>query len=454
MKKIWQFPAITRRAFLSGLMVWGLLLKRANAEHKKDDTPQITRQPYLQRCYENGVVILWYTDIPCESHVKYGTQVGALNSSYTVEGKRRRHVARINELDVNTRYYYSVGTTDHELAGNDSDYYFETAPPLGSAKPTRIWVLGDSGHPNRHVKKVRDSYYQYSAEQQTDMCLLLGDNAYPDGTEDEYQEALFDVFDTQLRKTTLWPAYGNHDAGCEDCVSSEQFGPFFSMFKTPTLGESGGEASNRRDFYSFDYGNIHVVCLNSHDGFGSHMIDWLRNDLESNQLTWLIAFWHHPPYSKGYHDSDTDFQMSYMRAAVVPVLEEYGVDLVLSGHNHNYERTYFMHGHYGTSDTLIESMLVDKGNGDPDRDGAFIKNYGREPGAVYVAMGCTSELKDGPLDHPAVRKHLRLHGSLIIDVNDDIMDVRFLDEKGESRDTFRIEKGNRNIYFPIATRMS
>jgi len=91
------------------------------------------------------------------------------------------------------------------------------------------------------------------------------------------------------------------------------------------------------------------------------MAAWLRMDLASTTSTWIIAFWHHPPYSKGTHDSDTEAQLIGMLGLFNPILEQGGVDLVLCGHSHNYERGFLLDGHYGSSDTLTAAMRKTQG---------------------------------------------------------------------------------------------
>ncbi|MCP5055221.1 MAG: hypothetical protein GY937_00685, partial [bacterium] len=101
-------------------------------------------------------------------------------------------------------------------------------------------------------------------------------------------------------------------------------------------GEAGGVASNTEAYYSFDFGNVHFVALDSSESDrspGGEMLSWLTADLAANQQDWTIAFFHHPPYSKGSHDSDTETPLVEMRTNAVPVLEAGGVDLVLTGHS-------------------------------------------------------------------------------------------------------------------------
>ena len=86
------------------------------------------------------------------------------------------------------------------------------------------------------------------------------------------------------------------------------------------------------------------------------MYNWLENDLLNTTQDWIVAFWHHPPYSKGSHNSDSESYLIDMRENFLPLLEENGVDLVLSGHSHSYERSYFLNGHYGNSNSFDPSI--------------------------------------------------------------------------------------------------
>src|SRR6185503_18695681 len=117
--------------------------------------------------------------------------------------------------------------------------------------------------------------------------------------------------------------------------------------------------------------NSHFICLDSMTNDRSTsgpMANWLRADLEANSNTWVVVYFHHPPYTKGSHDSDNngaDFELVEMREKILPILEAYGVDLVLSGHSHIYERSHLLKGHYGYSTNLEPSMILDGNGGDP-----------------------------------------------------------------------------------------
>ena len=177
------------------------------------------------------------------------------------------------------------------------------------------------------------------------------------------------------------------------------------------------------------------------------MMMWLQDDLSLTNANWIIAYWHHPPYSKGSHNSDTESQLIDMRQNAVPILEGFGVDLVLSGHSHTYERSYLIDGHYGTSNTLEAFMILDSGDGNVNGDGAYVKptlGPSSHEGSVYVVAGSsgkTSSLQpDAP--HAVMFATLPELGSLVVDINGNNLEGRFLDSNGNFLDDFTIVKGS------------
>jgi hypothetical protein len=175
------------------------------------------------------------------------------------------------------------------------------------------------------------------------------------------------------------------------------------------------------------------------------MLVWLEADLASTQQDWIVAYWHHPPYSKGSHDSDNPLETPslQMRESVLPLLEAHGVDLVLSGHSHSYERSVLLDQHYGLSTTLTPAMVLDGSDGDPAGDGAYQKGTLRptpNDGAVYAVAGSSGTTSGGTLDHPVMVVSLNLLGSLVLDVDGSRLAGRFLDSTGVVRDAFEIEK--------------
>ena len=410
-----------------------------------DKTPQLTRAPYLQRGTHDTMVLNWRTDIPTDSEVLCGTTQGSLGICLQDATPVMDHALELTGLTADTDYWYAVGSIGTIFAGNDPDHRFRTAPLPGVAKPTRVWIIGDSGTADIHARDVRDAYQTFTIGTPTDVWLMLGDNAYNGGTDLEYQAAVFDIYPELLRRTVLWPTFGNHDAVASNAVSRS--GPYFSIFDLPAAAEAGGVASGTEVYYSFDYGNIHFVVLDSQTSDrtpGSTMLTWLEADLAATAQDWLVAYWHHAPYSKGSHDSDTETRLVEMRENVVPILEDYGVDLVFTGHSHAYERSFLIDGHYGDSDTFTDGMKVDLGDGDEAGNGAYQKPIaGPDPhrGTVYTVSGNAGQLSGGSLDHPANLVSFVDYGSVVLDVNGLRADVVALDDSGVIRDRFTMTKG-------------
>jgi len=313
-------------------------------------------------------------------------------------------------------------------------------------------VLGDPGTKGRAQRAVRDAYYKFAGDRPADLWLLLGDNAYPNGTDDDYQKAIFEMYPKTLRTSPVWSTLGNHDGYSANSVT--QSGVYYDVFTLPTRAQAGGVVSGTEAYYSFDYANIHFVCLDSHDSdrsAGGAMMQWLKADLPSTSRDWIIAFFHHPTYTKGTHDSDrdkdSDGRMNDMRGTFLPVLEAGGVDLVLTGHSHVYERSYLLNGHYGKSETFDAQLHVkQKGDGRAAGDGVYRKPRARtaHTGEISVVTGSAGYERAGTaklkLNHPAMVVSLNEAGSVVLDIDALRLQLVFINEKGEKRDWFTLVK--------------
>ena len=399
------------------------------------------RAPYIQMLGQDSVVLRWQTKWREKGVVRFGEQPDNLDRRAEQSGKREEHQVRLTGLKPNTRYWYSVGSDKKTFRGGDGEHWFVTAPTPGSKQATRFWVLGDPGYVGEMVEGVKEAGLEWMEEHLRpnrpllDLILTTGDNAYKSGKNREFQRAVFEMFGDLINKYPYWPAYGNHDA---------RRWAFFNIFTFPENGELGGVASGSENYYSFDYANIHFVFLDSEKSkreSDEKMLEWLRKDLAATRQQWLIAVFHHPPYTKGGHDSDSlrDSwgRMTDMRENALPLLEAAGVDLVLGGHSHTYERSHLLDCHYGFSDSLESSMVL-------DRDRSFEKrSSGLAPheGTVYAVVGGSSKLDGGPLDHPAMALSASELGSLVVDVEGDRLDAYYINQLGEVREHFSITKG-------------
>ena len=403
---------------------------------------QIVRGPYLQSGGANGMTVCWRTDRATNSLVRYGTTPGNLNLVASNTATLTDHALRITGLNPDTRYYYAVGASGTNFPAT-AENYFVTSPV--QTRPVRVWVIGDSGTADYSAARVRDAFLNFTRERKADLMLMLGDNAYNNGSDSEHQSAVFEMFGPTLAQTPAWSCMGNHET-----YTPEFPYPYLRIFSLPMNGEAGGIPSGSESYYSWDYANIHFVCLESTIEDRSPqgpMLTWLRADLAANTKQWVIAYVHAPPYSKGSHNSDDEFEIEMwdVRQNILPVLEEYGVDLILSGNSHGYERSMMVDGFYGTTDAFGPQYIVQSGSGRPDDTGAYLKpNLGVVPhsGTVSVVAGNGGVVRgDFGLNHPAMVSGVRKLGSLVLDIDGSTLDARLICDNGTVGDYFSIRKG-------------
>jgi acid phosphatase type 7 len=194
---------------------------------------------------------------------------------------------------------------------------------------TEFLVFGDSGNGSGHQRQLASEMEKTNAT----LFLHVGDIAYQRGRADELKKYFADIYANLLRSKKAYPSPGNHD------YLTNNLAPYLAYFNPPK------QALNNRDqgrYYSFDEENIHFVSLDtnsplneSNDRRQDDMLDWLEKDLSQTDKQWKIVYFHHPPYSSG-HEHGPDLRV---QQKIVPILEKYKVDLVFSGHEHNYERT-------------------------------------------------------------------------------------------------------------------
>jgi 3',5'-cyclic AMP phosphodiesterase CpdA len=148
------------------------------------------------------------------------------------------------------------------------------------------------------------------------VVLTLGDHTYPRGTMKEFTDCYAPTWGRFKDRT--WPAPGNHE------YYTPKAAPYFAYF-----GERAG-----RGYYSVELEGWHVVSLDSNLAPAEHaaQLDWLRADLASHPAHCTLAFWHHPLYSSGGHGSIPKMHDAW------ELLQQAGAELVLSGHDHDYER--------------------------------------------------------------------------------------------------------------------
>jgi 3',5'-cyclic AMP phosphodiesterase CpdA len=185
--------------------------------------------------------------------------------------------------------------------------------------------------------------------------------AYGDGTFVEFETRMFQVYRDMLHRVPSWPTMGNHE------FKTDSGQPYLDVYYLP---EQAWRDEEQERYYSFDQGNVHFISLDSNearlipialdltDSVDDDMLDWAADDLAASDADWKIAIFHHPPYSSSSRSPN-----GLVREQILPVLEEGGVDLVLVGHDHHYERTIPLRGGCAATDDSSGITYVVAGAG-------------------------------------------------------------------------------------------
>jgi len=276
---------------------------------------ELDRYPYLQRVTATSARVLFTTrDVGLDPVLTLTSSGGEELQNVQTEidpadATGRQRFARIDGLSPDTVYCY---TLDDWL----SPVGFRTAPSAGSQRAVRFIAFGDSGGDRRAL------LIPEMARSRFDLILHVGDIAYPDGSLGNFETKFFDTYADLLARAPIFPASGNHEYVTADASVYRQ------VFALP---ENGGPEGVER-WFSYDWSDVHFVALDS-ERVGSAQADWLEADLAASALPWTIVYFHRPPYSSGVHGSS-----STVRETFDPIFARHGVQLVLSGHDHDYER--------------------------------------------------------------------------------------------------------------------
>ena len=216
-------------------------------------------------------------------------------------------VAKLETLEPGTIYCYRLVGARGPL--NEPAPLTTAAPP---GTPFQFVALGDSGTGSDAQLAIRARLGAVPFE----FALFLGDIAYTDGTADQIERHFFTVYRKMLRWAPAFTAIGNHER------HTDRGAPYFEALFLP----------GRERYYSFDWGDIHFVALDTTQ-VGKSQLLWLDRDLAKNRLPWVIAFAHHPLLSNSLRGPRT-----ILRRRLLPILRRHRVDLILAGHEHHYER--------------------------------------------------------------------------------------------------------------------
>ncbi|MFZ1529142.1 MAG: metallophosphoesterase family protein [Ferruginibacter sp.] len=322
----------------------------------------VLRGPYLNMGSQTGITIRWRTDLATNSRVSFGTTLGSYTNTVDDAAVTTEHMVNLSGLSPDTKYYYTIGSSSAVLESGAANNFL-TVPAANTNRKIRVAAFGDCGFASTNQTLTQQAYMNFlNARGITDIdgLIMMGDNVYETGTDAEWQTNFFEPYkNVFLKNWKLYPAPGNHDYGNTNTIAetTDRNNNYYQNFTLPTAGQLGGAASGTEAYYSFDIGDIHFLSLDSYgresatsnskmyDTLGAQAV-WVKADLAANTKKWVVAFWHHAPYTKIGLNSDAAGELTNVRENFIRILERNGVDLVICGHSHGYERSYLLKNYY------------------------------------------------------------------------------------------------------------
>ncbi len=304
--------------------------------------PTCLRAPYLQNLTPSSATVLWTLPVLIDAVLSVTDSNGVSHTSpasvseFTpaVTGFTNsffQYVATVSNLTAGTSYSYSLLYNGRPVpTALDVSLSFQTP---GLNQSFKFLHLADSGTGTAAQLQIAS----LMGQEYPDLVLANGDLAYEFGTWAAVEDNYFGVYRDLMAQVPFFATLGNHE--------------YMTQGGTPSVSACSANASgvpvpppDRGRYYSFDWGNAHFVALDTNaplarcDSGDTSMLAWLEKDLRATRKFWRIAVFHHPGYASGIHQDEPE--AGRVRQYIVPLLEKYGVQLVLTGHEHNYQRTY------------------------------------------------------------------------------------------------------------------
>src|SRR5688572_1807418 len=335
------------------------------------EAQELLVKPYLQpgnasTLAKEEKVLIWQTDSVSANYTveasvqnfsdpKKIVKAKASNVELKLKGKTTRlYRAVLKGLQFDTVYYYKV-MMNEKIISHDT---FRTRTKKPS---TRFVVLGDFGAGTTQQATIATLI----AQRQPQFIVTTGDNVYQNGLEEEYRKNLFPYYLSPepnqgsglMSKIPFYMVLGNHDVRSDSLDKNPGSFAYFYYSDLPlnapvtertatirgsselvkTFKKNTRPRFPRISNFSFDYGNVHMVCLDANDyvnPLDAQLVTWLRTDLGQSNAEWKIVTFHHP----GFNSSIAHYEYQLMRL-LSPLFEQLGVNLVVTGHVHNYQRS-------------------------------------------------------------------------------------------------------------------
>lgn len=480
----------------------GLFAATPDAVSGAADLPVFIALPYIQPGPSSlladgneSIVVAWKTDsTPADFVVTYGPEHGSQTAADVTSVRRGAggdeidavvdHAATLTGLKLGTRYAYTVSAGGQTIAKG----VFTTRKAPGSS--IRFVAFGDNSYGEIGQRAI--AYYAYQTR--PDFVMNTGDNVYDSGLDNEYARYFFPIYNAEfahptigaplLRSVPFYTVMANHDVHGKDenghpAANFDKMpdalgyytnmhlplnGPATPVYSTPIVGsgdrldafrKAAGNRYPGMANYSFDYGDAHFLCLDANvyiDPTNIPLQQWIAEDLSLTKAIWKFVVYHHPAFNVGHEH----YQEQHMRV-LSPLLEQHGVDFVLNGHEHVYQRTrpfrFQPNGPgaataVGEADRLVPGTFVI----DTAFDGA---SNTRPSGIIYITTGAGGKhlydpgfddapdkwlhQEDGnaPYNAKFYSKH---HSFTVFEIDGHTLKMRQIDEFGREVDSIQIDK--------------
>jgi len=361
--------------------------------------PVLVVWPYIQAVTDRSAAILWTTDVASTGKVR--CRIEGMPEIVVAETEANwAHVIRLDGLEADTLHEYTVLDGDRPL--HERPFRFRTAPSDRS-RGLKLCVLGDSGADTEEQRDVADLMRGINP----DIVIHTGDIDYASRIED----TLFAMYRDLLQSRPFYFARGNHDLNHD----------WNAIFPPPNENATG-----KGSIYSFDWGCAHFTCVDTNtDALAGAVgqLAFIDEDLaaaKSRGAKWLIIFCHEPPYTGGSYG-----RLERVAHEVIPPLaDKHGVDLVLSGHDHNYQRSHPVRG----------EKRVDAWH-NPD--------FVQPRGTTYLVSGGGGHLlygRDHMADQQFTRRFVAMHHTVELEITPEKLSGRVVSIKLGVIDSFTISK--------------
>lgn len=400
----------TVRRFGAILILVGAIAGVAAYKYDRANRPRILTGPMIQMPSSDALSIIWTARAPFDDGSATLIDPDGAELTQSVTRSSDRYVATFSNLTPGTPYTYTIANR-----GILSSRAVTSGPHKIRITPTRddsirFLAFGDSGIGSNTQIKLAG----VMADTKPELVVHTGDLIYPAGAEKDFAPNFYEPYRRLIATTFFMPSLGNHD------VATDKGAPLLRQFILPENGPTGIEAERN---YWFDFGPARFVALDtnmdahggaiSHDQMKNSIANWLRDVLTDCDAHWRIVYFHHPFYTGSAHSAEGS---AFVKEAFLDVFEASGVDLVLCGHNHLYERTA----------PLLKDKIVEPGNG-----------------IVYITTGAGGARRypegDNPPDY-IVKFDDGQFSFSCIDVTPTKLSFRQIGEDGNAFDEFELAK--------------